>query len=150
MKISQHIEDPEKWALFDVLPPSTYAKDGFCILGDAAHASTPHLDAGAGFAVEDVHLLAGLMGPDLIKSSSFDIKQAFSVYDKIRRPRCQELIRRSRKQGLLLDLQGQGEVREEELRTKVGFNQKWVWDADLEDMLEEAKFLLNTYKETEC
>jgi len=135
--------------LFDVIPASTYTKDGFCILGDAAHASTPHLDAGAGFAIEDVHLLTGLMGPDLTKSP-FNIKQAFSVYDTIRRPRCQELIRRSRKQGMLLDLQGQREVGEEELRLKVGFNQKWVWNADLEDMLEEAKSLLNTYKDTEC
>jgi salicylate hydroxylase len=136
--------------LFDVIPVSTYAEGNFCILGDAAHASTPHLGAGASFAIEDVHLLSGLLGPELIKSES-DIKRAFWVYDKIRRPRCQELIKRSRKQGLLLDLQGQGgeEVTEDDLRTNVGFNQKWVWDADLAGMLEEARVLFNTYKESE-
>lgn len=136
--------------MFDVIPSSTYAEGNFCILGDAAHASTPHLDAGAGFAIEDAHLLSGLLGPEFIKSES-DIKKAFWVYDKIRRPRCQELIKRSRKQGLLLDLQVPGgeDVTEDDLRTNVGFNQKWVWDADLAGMLEEAKALFNSYNDTE-
>ncbi|TVY13951.1 6-methylsalicylic acid decarboxylase atA [Lachnellula arida] len=146
IKLLELIEDPEKWALFDLIPARTYVKGNFCILGDAAHASTPHLDAGAGFAIEDVHLLAGLLGPNLTKPP-YGIRQAFSVYDQIRRPRGQELIKRSRKQGLLLDLEGQGQINQE-LRARVGLNQKWVWDADLEAMLQEARALLDGYKET--
>lgn len=136
--------------MFDVIPSSTYTEGNFCILGDAAHASTPHLDAGAGFAIEDAHLLSGLLSLDLIKSEA-DIKRAFWAYDQIRRPRCQELIKKSRKQGLLLDLQVQGceEVTEDDLRTNVGFNQKWVWDVDLEGMLDEAKALFNSCNDTE-
>ena len=39
----QLIDEPDKWALFNHLPAPTYAKANLCILGDAAHASTPHL-----------------------------------------------------------------------------------------------------------
>ncbi|TVY82723.1 6-methylsalicylic acid decarboxylase atA [Lachnellula suecica] len=140
-KLLELIEDPEKWALFDVVVPSTFSKEGFCILGDAAHASTPHLDAGAGFAIEDAYLLSGLMTPDLIKTTS-DIKQAFRIYGEIRRPRCLELIDRSREQGSLFDLrkqQSESEVSRDELRTKLALNQQWVWDVDLEGMLDKAK-----------
>lgn len=48
---------------------------------------------------------------------------------------------------MLLDLQGQGQINQE-LRARVGLNQKWVWDADLEGMLQEARALLDGYKET--
>ncbi|KAH8646570.1 putative salicylate hydroxylase [Tricladium varicosporioides] len=140
--------NPEKWALFDTLPAPTYAKDAFCILGDAAHATTPHLGAGAGFAIEDVHLLSGLLTPELIKSPA-DLKYAFRVFDETRRPRCRDLIAKSRKQGQLLDLQkkGGGEITEDELRRCVTINQKWVWEVDLSGMLERAKVLMKSCKE---
>lgn len=135
------IEDPDKWALFDTIPPETYAQDSFCILGDAAHATTPHLDAGAGFAIEDVHLLSGLLTPDLIESPS-DIKHAFRAYDISRRPRCQELIEKSRLQGHLLDLQQpEGIYDEKSLVGTLNYNQKWVWDTDLAANLQRARSL---------
>ena len=36
------------WALFDLPPAPTYFKGRICMLGDSAHASTPHNGAGAG------------------------------------------------------------------------------------------------------
>ena len=54
--ILQLIDKPEQWALFDHLSALTYAKGNFCILGDAAHATTPHSGAGVWFAIENVHL----------------------------------------------------------------------------------------------
>ncbi|KAF4627490.1 hypothetical protein G7Y89_g10665 [Cudoniella acicularis] len=148
MKLLKLIEDPEKWALFDTLAAPTYAKDAFCILGDAAHATTPHLGAGAGLAIEDVHLLSGLMIPELLKSPG-DIKYAFRVFDETRRPRCKDLIAKSRKQGQLLDLQkkGGGEMTEEELRRCVEVNQKWLWEVDLKGMLDRAVVLMKSCKE---
>ncbi|KAH6672543.1 hypothetical protein B0J14DRAFT_483028 [Halenospora varia] len=147
-KLLELIEDPEKWGLFDTLPAPTYAKDAFCILGDAAHATTPHLGAGAGFAMEDAHLLSGLMTPELIKSPA-DLKYAFRVFDETRRPRCKDLIAKSRKQGQLLDLQKKAgsEITEDELRRCVTINQKWVWEVDLSCMLERAKVLMKSCKE---
>lgn len=144
MSILELIDKPEKWALFDHLPAPTYAKGNFCILGDAAHATTPHSGAGAGFAIEDVHLLSGLLTPDLIKSVS-DIKHALQVYDEIRRPRSQELATRSRTQGMLMDLQSEsgGAVSEEILKESLASNMRWVWEVDLGGMLENGKLLFN-------
>lgn len=143
-KILELIDKPEKWALFDHLPAPTYVKGNFCILGDAAHATTPHSGAGAGFAIEDVHLLSGLLTPNQIKSPS-DIKYAFQAYDGIRRPRSQDLVRRSRSQGMLLDLQSPsgGKVTEEMLKESLASNMRWVWNVDLEGMLTKAKRLFN-------
>lgn len=146
-KILELIDNPEKWALFDHLPAPTYAKGTLCVVGDAAHATTPHSGAGAGFAIEDVHLLSGLLTPDLINSGS-DIKYAFKAYDEMRRPRSQEMVTRSRTNGLLMDLQREDglEVMDEMLKQSLASNMKWVWEVDLEPMLEEAHFLFMKYK----
>jgi salicylate hydroxylase len=134
--------------LFDTTPVRTYNKSNFCILGDAAHASTPHLDAGAGFAVEDVYVLSSLLTDNLVTSAS-DIKYAFSAWSQIRRPRCEELINRSRRQGILLELTKVAgfESGEEELLDDLEHNQEWVWDVDLEKMLEQSISMLDIAKE---
>jgi salicylate hydroxylase len=117
------------------------------LLGDAAHASTPHCGAGAGFAIEDAHILSGLLTPDLI-SSAADIKIAFQAYDRIRRPRSQELVRRSRNNGMLLDLQNPngGKMSPEQVMPLVEDNQKWVWTADISKMLTDAREVFKELK----
>ncbi|EHL01722.1 putative Salicylate hydroxylase [Glarea lozoyensis 74030] len=151
VKILQLVEDPEKWGLFDTTPARTYNKGNFCILGDAAHASTPHLDAGAGFAVEDVYILSSLLTEKLVASAS-DLKHAFSAWSQIRRPRCEELINRSRRQGILLELTKEEgfESGEEELLDDLEHNQEWVWDVDLEKMLEQSISMLDISKEDDA
>jgi salicylate hydroxylase len=118
-------------------------KGNYCLVGDAAHATTPHCGAGAGMAIEDAHLLSALLTPDLIKSRR-DIKYAFNAYDQIRRPRSQALVAQSRSQGMLLDLQdvNGGTVRGKELKTCMENNMKWVWTVDLQAMVVEARNLV--------
>ena len=36
------VEKPDIWAMFDHLPAASYCKGRVYIIGDAAHASTPH------------------------------------------------------------------------------------------------------------
>jgi salicylate hydroxylase len=143
---TQLIESPEKWALFEHLSSPTYAKGCFCILGDAAHATTPHCGAGAGFAIEDAYILAGLLSPDIIQSTS-DIERAFRVYDESRRPRSQELVRRSHSQGMTFDMQGEDGVKltEEGVRESLTNNMAWVWDVDLAAVLKDAKIRLRNF-----
>ncbi len=145
-KSPQLIDNPEKWALFDHLPAPTYTKGKFCLLGDAAHATTPHSGAGAGFAIEDVHLLSGLLTPETIKSVK-DIEYAFRAYDQVRRPRSQELVTKSRRQGMMLDFQNPdgGTVSGESLKKSMESNMEWVWEVDLQQMLNEAKVLFWSY-----
>ncbi|KAL4910874.1 hypothetical protein BDW74DRAFT_172333 [Aspergillus multicolor] len=53
-------EELIKWAIFDTYdhPAPTYSRRRVCLAGDAAHASSPHQEAGAAFGVEDALALA--------------------------------------------------------------------------------------------
>ncbi|KAL1716835.1 hypothetical protein EV715DRAFT_204573 [Schizophyllum commune] len=56
------MENPTHWAILTVKPVDTYADDGVILLGDAVHALTPHLGAGAGQAIEDAYVLGRILG----------------------------------------------------------------------------------------
>ena len=56
------------------------------LLGDAAHATTPHLGQGAGMAIEDSLVLA----EELARHS--DTETAFEAYEARRRPRCKYIV----------------------------------------------------------
>ncbi|KAK3068082.1 hypothetical protein LTS18_000821, partial [Coniosporium uncinatum] len=51
------MQKPDIWALFQHDEAPFYNKGRVCLMGDAAHASTPHQGAGAGMAVEDAYVL---------------------------------------------------------------------------------------------
>lgn len=143
----QLITDPDKWALYDHPAAPTYVKGNFCLVGDAAHATTPHSGAGAGMAIEDAHMLSALLTPDLIKSRA-DIKYALKAYDQVRRPRSQQIVIRSRRQGMMLDLQKEdgGTPTKEELKSSMESNMKWIWGVDLQPMVEEGRNLALRYR----
>ncbi|KAL1676193.1 hypothetical protein EV122DRAFT_280306 [Schizophyllum commune] len=56
------MENPTHWAILTVKPVDIYADDGVILLGDAVHALTPHLGAGAGQAIEDAYVLGRILG----------------------------------------------------------------------------------------
>lgn len=84
---------------------------------------------------EDALVLSRLMTADLIHSAQ-DIKYAFRAYDAVRRPRAQELVRRSRRQGGLFCLQV---TSVENLIEDMDSNQAWLWDVSIDEMLHSAK-----------
>ncbi|KAL2005170.1 hypothetical protein VTN00DRAFT_3020 [Thermoascus crustaceus] len=120
----------EIWALFDHPPASTYTQGQVCLLGDAAHATTPHQGAGAGMAVEDALVLSTLLG---MAQTRHDVRLAFSVYDEVRRPRTQRLVSTSRQAGRLYDmeLEGVGDS-VDEIRENVSRRMEWIWGLDVE------------------
>jgi salicylate hydroxylase len=132
------MEKPDIWALFNHPPASTYYKGRVCLLGDAAHASTPHHGAGAGMAIEDAYILCNLLGE---VNDTKDVEAAFKVYDTIRRPRSQKLVTASREAGQLYDLELEGDDTER-VRSNLLQRLDWVWKHDLTIDLEEAKKLL--------
>jgi len=140
IRLLQLITDPDKWALFDHPPAPTYAKGNFVLIGDAAHATTPHCGSGAGFAIEDAHLLSALLTPDQIKTRT-DLKAAFQAYDQTRRPRSQDLVTTSRRQGMRLELQdgNGGTVGKDDLKNGMENNMKWIWGVDLKVMVQNAR-----------
>ncbi|ORY01262.1 mannitol 1-phosphate dehydrogenase [Clohesyomyces aquaticus] len=131
---------PRKWALFHLQHDAKYWKGKICLLGDAAHATTPHLGAGAGMAMEDAYILSNLIAA--VRGSD-DVERAFRAFDAVRRPRTQTLIENSRVAGLATDFMMEG-VGDDVERLKGRFEEwyRWLWAEDLEVQLERAKGLL--------
>lgn len=66
--------------LWDLKPIRKWHSGRSCLLGDAAHAITPNLGQGAGLAIEDAWVLAGLL------NASKNPGYAFPKYQKTRKP----------------------------------------------------------------
>ncbi len=73
--------------------PDSYVRGRVALLGDAAHAMTPHLGQGACQALEDAVVLAALL------DAGDDIGGALATYDRVRRPRTRSVARMSRLSG---------------------------------------------------
>ena len=134
---SQLMEKPDVWALFDHPPAPTYFEGNLAILGDAAHASTPHQGAGAGQAIEDAFILSNLLGK--IKSAS-GIEQAFFAYDAVRRPRSQKVVTTSREAGALYEFEDEELGYDlEMIKQRLESRYNWIWDEDLPRQLRKAE-----------
>ncbi|KAL1800782.1 hypothetical protein ACET3X_001124 [Alternaria dauci] len=131
---------PSKWALFTLQHNAPYFKNRLCLLGDSAHATTPHMGAGAGMAMEDAYILSHL----IVAAGSIDnIEAAFKAYDAVRRPRTQELIQRSMDSALAYDFMIEGvEDDMSKVEDRINRSFSWLWHADLEAQLSSAKKLL--------
>lgn len=131
------MQKPDIWALFNHLPAPTYFRDRICILGDAAHASTPHNGAGAGQAIEDALCMSRVMA-HVYRSA--DIPRAFAAFDKVRRPRSQAQVKQANESGWLYDLQLPGYMDDwEKVRDRLATKQQWLWEHDLEADVREAE-----------
>ncbi|KAF2760925.1 FAD/NAD(P)-binding domain-containing protein, partial [Pseudovirgaria hyperparasitica] len=126
----------EQWALHDMLHPYPYARGQACLLGDSAHATTPHQGAGGGMAMEDAFILGNLL-------SDFrdpkDYEAVFKAYDEVRRPRTQSLIVSGHEAGGLISFMGKGvgdDMDKFEDAVREGYF--WIWHFDLEGDLERA------------
>ena len=137
--------DSSQWAIFEHPHLSTYCQSKMAILGDAAHASTPHQGAGAGQAIEDAHVLAELLGDPRVTSPE-DVKAAFKAYDEVRRPRSQRVVTSSKEGAYLLCLCLDGVGNDaEKLKTTFDERFKWLWDVDIQGQAEEAREIMINY-----
>lgn len=130
----------EKWAMFHSPHGKPYYRGRVCLLGDAAHATTPHMGAGAGMAIEDGLILGRLLGS--IQNAS-DITRAFRAYDLARRQRTQDVIRESkdnveRYMAIACAEGNELERLKEESHAKFG----QVFDFDLENSISKALSIL--------
>ncbi|OQD69111.1 hypothetical protein PENPOL_c002G08360 [Penicillium polonicum] len=143
----ERIPDPSQWAIFEHPHISTYTCSKVAILGDAAHASTPHQGAGAGQAIEDAHVLAELLSDSRV-SSADDVVAAFKAYDDIRRPRSQRVVTSSKENADIFCLRFDG-VRDDPVKLRETLNRrlKWLWDLDVQDQVERAREKMVKYLE---
>ncbi len=75
--------------LYDLPRLPSFVSGRTALLGDAAHAMTPSLGQGACQALEDAVTLAECV------SRAPDVAAALAAYDRLRRPRTQDVVRRS-------------------------------------------------------
>ncbi|OBT63386.1 hypothetical protein VE03_07258 [Pseudogymnoascus sp. 23342-1-I1] len=130
------LKSPDVWALYEHPPTPTYHNAHVALLGDAAHASTPHFGAGAGMALEDALVLSRLLP---LCDGAGDIQRAFRAYDAVRVPRTQAVVRESREQGRVLDMRGEGVGADlDRLREVLDERVRWIWGVDLEEHCREA------------
>ncbi|KAI0418437.1 FAD/NAD(P)-binding domain-containing protein [Xylaria grammica] len=126
--------------LWEHLPAQSYVSGPICVIGDAAHATTPWQGSGGGMSVEDCLILSALLG----RSKGLDeALVALSVYDEVRRPRTQSIVESSRVTGTILA--GQGEETQldlEKLRQKLLPRWSFIIDFDNEAHLKKALEML--------
>ncbi|KFG84754.1 salicylate hydroxylase [Metarhizium anisopliae] len=92
-------DNPQRFSQWEHKATPTYSNGRTCIMGDAAHATTPWQGYGLGLAIEDAVILSTLLAET---SSCRGINAALQAYDAVRRPRCQMLIDSSRGTGRIL------------------------------------------------
>lgn len=84
--------------LFDRPPLEKLSRGAVCLLGDAAHPTTPNLGQGAAMAIESAIILAR----SLVDSTS--LAEAITLYELTRLPRTSTVTRRSRLVGAMAQL----------------------------------------------
>lgn len=94
--ISEIIESAhhiEIYPIYDIPFLDCWHKNRVCLIGDAAHATAPHIGQGASLALEDTLVLAKCIR-DLP-----DLTTAFAKFEELRKYRVQKIIKQARKVG---------------------------------------------------
>jgi len=69
----------------DLKPIKTWYKENVCLIGDAAHATTPNMGQGACQAIEDAYILSECL-------QKFEVSQAFAKYQKLRMLKAHQVV----------------------------------------------------------
>ena len=72
----------------DLKPIFSWYKDNICLLGDAAHATTPNMGQGACQAIEDADVLAQCL-------EKYKVDDAFKAFQKLRLPKAHQVVKGS-------------------------------------------------------
>lgn len=72
----------------DLKPTQKWHKENVCLIGDAAHATTPNMGQGACQAIEDAYILSECL-------QKFDTNEAFSIYQKNRISKAHHVVNKS-------------------------------------------------------
>ena len=79
----------------DLYPIRKWHTDTACLVGDAAHATTPNLGQGACQAIEDAYVLGNCLNEQV------DVSVAFRQYEQLRKPKAHTIVNRSWQLGKL-------------------------------------------------
>jgi 2-polyprenyl-6-methoxyphenol hydroxylase-like FAD-dependent oxidoreductase len=82
-----------RWGIYELPSLPTWHRGPVCLIGDAAHAASPHMGQGASTALEDALLLARCVR-DLP-----GVEQAFAAFESLRRGRVEKIVAVARRNG---------------------------------------------------
>lgn len=82
-----------KWPVYDMPSLPTWHKGPVCLIGDAAHATSPHSGQGASLALEDAAVLAQCLR-DTLK-----VEHAFARFESLRKNWVEKIVRQARRTG---------------------------------------------------
>ncbi|KAJ7593998.1 FAD/NAD-P-binding domain-containing protein [Mycena floridula] len=134
-KTLECIENPQLWKIFHLKPLPLFFKDRVVLIGDAAHACTPHLGAGAGQALEDAYMLANLLGETYQKSK---IPLALESYQHVRLPLANRVLKSSYAQGCLTEFDSTLGDDYETVGSAIVRQWDWIDETDPKDELSRA------------
>ncbi|KAF8858107.1 putative salicylate hydroxylase [Acephala macrosclerotiorum] len=120
------VKDVDCWGFFDHPPSPTFFRGRVVLLGNAAHASTPHQGAGVGQGIEDALVLAELLQARATQNLAFE--KVFEVYDVVRRPKAQIVVVTSSEAGEMYDFQGPARDEVEAIKRDLLSRLDWIWN----------------------
>ncbi|KAL5499135.1 hypothetical protein ACEPAH_1653 [Sanghuangporus vaninii] len=157
-QLTQCMNSSSCWAIHSLkeLPMCTH--DHVAIIGDAAHAMTPHQGSGAGVAIEDAYILGALLAHPLTTFSTLPV--ALKAFETICLQHGNDVQQRSRLQGQMYEYadprfssladrtisdteECQDDMEElKALGDALIANRKWNWETDAHDNLTKAIAIL--------
>ncbi|KAJ4390891.1 hypothetical protein N0V93_004490 [Gnomoniopsis smithogilvyi] len=135
--------EPEQTALYFFEHPHAkkYASETLCVIGDAAHCTTPWMAAGGGMCMEDSLILSSLLGRSKTISQA---RAALSAYSEIRVPRTQRIVDASRLMGTwMTGMNEETGLDLERLRKRVPRAWDFIYDLDMAKHREDAINLMD-------
>ncbi len=75
--------------IVDIKPFDKWHDENVCLIGDAAHATTPNLGQGACQAIEDAYVLGKLL------DSGLELENTFAQYEQLRRKKAHAIVNTS-------------------------------------------------------
>ncbi|KAI1399895.1 salicylate hydroxylase [Hypoxylon fuscum] len=117
-------QDPKAYSQYHHKATPTYANGRLCIVGDAAHATTPWQGSGAGLAIEDAMVLGALLSET---TSPDGLESAFKAFDAVRRPRCNRVVDSSQRTGEISTGQDQELGLDEPEKLRAALMPRWAF-----------------------
>ncbi|KAJ6488508.1 FAD/NAD-P-binding domain-containing protein [Mycena vitilis] len=128
--ILNHLKTPSKWSIHALTPLETFVRGKIALVGDAAHAMTPHLGSGVGQGFEDVFLLCELLGHSSTDLSN--LEDVLKAYDVIRQPRANMVLERSARAGTIYESFGKPGYGVNEMEALLAGIWEPIWRHDLD------------------
>lgn len=124
-------KDVSRWAIHTVAKLPTFVSGPVALIGDAAHAMTPHEGLGAGQGIEDAYVLWRLLSHSQATKATLGF--VLKAFDDIRRPLAQKVAADSLTTGRMSEFLYSGHDEKTtlgELGTDMGKQTDWLADED--------------------